>query len=809
VTKRSGSGKKKKQVGGAPVKQVTVGPTEADLEAEIHGALKKVFHWLPPHALRHQTKFSFAFGRSIVEIDGASVSKAESRADVLVFCHDQPLAVLELKRSDIALTPADDQQGLSYARVLHPRPPLVVVTNGDAVRLIETHSGLEWQPDAPSELQLARLIDAAARVAAVDLERAVEVLLGPSSTVWVEAIRAATAAVLTDLSGRWDKPLLPFVSDFLIPRNATQEVLTALRRPGRRLVIVEGPPLAGKSNVLRSLAKETVRADDMAVLFLEADGGAGGGVFQQIANLLGDALGWPVARDQVRSWLQRLSRTKGPALVLAIDGIGAERDDVRRDVDELTSYTFGDNIRIVLAMDDTIVDALVKNSVGRNLTPIGRRAVRVEVDTLDDLEFENAAKVLWDHRMGIMNGGQTSHELRVPWIVRALGAYIVSQPRYQDTGVVAALPPLLGLDLIAHARERFADEHELRRQFHEVARAVLDDSTDRTRPIGLILESLAVFVVRRRTLQSYLDSHEIGRMIQHGMLKPRMHDSGEAILVARLPELLASEIAAFLGSELANRIRQDPMAAARWLCEPAAALPLGDLVATQAIWDAAVAGGGLPLDFIMALLNDPPRREVVHQGAKYAMHIPGTGLVDLTFRSDGSIAVGTAGHQEIIEADPDDAENIVHVAFHSWLILSHLAGQRFVAQSKDGQQQGRVDPAILLEVGSCPIVLRRPDEGKHPVLTHKIAGHGEIVCHKSGIVEPITMSILGFLGTEWRNAEEWIEEAIGRRSFPLMARIDLVLRELAVSADKGKAAWARQTIDELVAPALLDFPALH
>lgn len=39
----------------------------------------------------------------------------------------------------------------------------------DAVRLIEIHTGLEWQPEEPSETQLARLIETATWAANVEL----------------------------------------------------------------------------------------------------------------------------------------------------------------------------------------------------------------------------------------------------------------------------------------------------------------------------------------------------------------------------------------------------------------------------------------------------------------------------------------------------------------------------------------------------------------------------------------------------------------------------------------------------------------
>ncbi|WP_456763170.1 hypothetical protein [Bradyrhizobium sp. USDA 4011] len=56
---------------------------------------------------------------------------------MLVRWNETPLAVLELKRKGSALTEADVEQGLSYASVIRPRFPLVVVTNGDETRILE------------------------------------------------------------------------------------------------------------------------------------------------------------------------------------------------------------------------------------------------------------------------------------------------------------------------------------------------------------------------------------------------------------------------------------------------------------------------------------------------------------------------------------------------------------------------------------------------------------------------------------------------------------------------------------------------
>jgi type I site-specific restriction endonuclease len=118
---------------------------------------------LSPGSIRHHTRFSFDFGQARIEIDGKEQSRATGRADVLLCSGQQPLAVLELKRTTQTLLDADAAQGLSYARMLHPRPPLAAVTNGTDLVLLETHTGNEWKPADQSEAEFARLIKQAAR----------------------------------------------------------------------------------------------------------------------------------------------------------------------------------------------------------------------------------------------------------------------------------------------------------------------------------------------------------------------------------------------------------------------------------------------------------------------------------------------------------------------------------------------------------------------------------------------------------------------------------------------------------------------
>jgi len=516
-----------------------------------------------------------------------------------------------------------------------------------------------------------------------------------------------------------------------------------------------------------------------------------------------------VTRDEARDWLLRLSRTTGPSLVIAIDGFGASRDDIRADVEDLTSHLFGNRVRVLMTLDDSLAERLVLNSTGRKKSAIGRRSERIRLDKLDDDEFELAAEILSQHRMLIMNGGQYSPALRVPWILRDIVSRIIPQERYQDSRLAAAVPPIVGLDLIEHTRSRFKD-HELRRMARATAQAVLEDADDRKRPISLILESMATYTVRRQTLLKYLSANDLEKLVQRGFLRPILHESGEAVLVIRVPELIASEAADLLAIDLLAKAADDAKSTAEWLATKASGIPFGDVVGAQALIDAAHRHGTLSLSLIQAMITSPPEKKEMSPGTKAALYLPGAGTVDMTFQERGSILLQAHGQRHKINADPSDEQHFAYGNFHSYLILSYLSSRPFAVE-QDGEIGPRLDPAILMEVGACPAVLRaaeNPPEVGSGILVHELPD-AEIVCEKSGIVEPITLSMFWFLGAADQLASEWLDEAVERNSYPLLSRIYIALSLLQNSADELTSNFAHQALDNRIKPALTGLPVFH
>lgn len=746
--------------------------TEADLEARIGAALAVAFPWLPADGMEFETRFSFQLGRQKVTVDAKDTTGGvEARSDVLVSHRGQRLAVLELKRPGQAITVADEKQGLSYAALLDPHPPLVVVTNGDETRLFDSYTCSEWKPEHPSEEALADLVRNAGALAAARLKDAVGVLLGSDGAVWAPAFRAATDEAIRERSGAWDDLLLPFVPDFLIPRAATDRVLAGLRG-SRRLVLVEGAPLIGKSSVLRDLAARTAEGDEFAVLLLEA---GEGGLLRSLADLLSDALAWPLTPDEARHWLRQLSHRAGggraPTLVLAIDGVGLAHQAIRAEVEELTAGSYGPGLRIVLAADETVADHLAM--AGRAATRIGRRALRVPVLALDDTEFEAAAEVLWDHRFGITYGGQHSAELRVPWVLRSLGARRVGEPQYANESLAGMLPPLIGVELVDIARERLQRHPELRLALREVGKAVLTESEDDRRPVSLILASVGTFVVRRDTLVRTVATADVDALVRDGALRLTFGPLDEPLYVVRVPELLAAAMATLLAERLREAAEKDPADAADWLARRAGVLPLGDVIAAQAMLDLATIAGSIPLGLISRLLDRAPRTEAFRPGVTYA--IPTAAFEAAEF-----------------SVDLEGSGSPVYNDFQPWLILSHLAGMPVLAV-RGAEVAGRVDAALLMQVGACPIPLRSPARDRPQMtLTHELPGGVSVVCHQQGIVEPVALSIFRFLGTSGPEADGWIEEAIATGSLPLLMRILVALGELRHGTTRPE--WAAEKI---------------
>ncbi|QNP48626.1 type I restriction enzyme HsdR N-terminal domain-containing protein [Diaphorobacter aerolatus] len=237
----------------------TTQPPEAELEARIDATLERVFAGVTQ--LRHQSRFKLRVGRTVLEAGVADY--VEGRADIIVYKGDVAVAVLELKREGLALTADDEAQGRSYA--LLAQAPIVVITNGADTRIYQTHDMELLSGATVDEVELARRIEAAATAAQSGVTSAVSKLLG--TDLGQSAVAAITSGELEELTGDWNSGER-FVDRFLVPRQATKDLRTALRSGSYKVLLLAGPPLCGKSSVLRELALQS-HDEPWDILFVE------------------------------------------------------------------------------------------------------------------------------------------------------------------------------------------------------------------------------------------------------------------------------------------------------------------------------------------------------------------------------------------------------------------------------------------------------------------------------------------------------------------------------------------------------------
>lgn len=102
--------------------------------------------------LSFETTFKIALGRGRYTINGKKSAEANGRLDILCKRDQEHLCVIELKAEGINLTDDDRVQGLTYARLLEPMAPYIIITNGKETCVYNTITGdkILGQPDSNS-----------------------------------------------------------------------------------------------------------------------------------------------------------------------------------------------------------------------------------------------------------------------------------------------------------------------------------------------------------------------------------------------------------------------------------------------------------------------------------------------------------------------------------------------------------------------------------------------------------------------------------------------------------------------------------
>lgn len=766
---------------------------EADFEARLHNVLRTTFPWISPGALNHQLTFTVKLGHATIEIDGKPKS-AQGRLDALIQNGGENLAVLELKRPSHGLVESDLKQALSYARLVSPPAPLVVLSNGRETEVYCSYTGDKIEGSTLLEDQFLELVKSSSKVALNRKKDAIEMLLGPNEKVWSKVFLKISEDSFDELTGQLSDLLSPLTEGFRVPRIITSDILEEVSM-GTAVSVISGPPLSGKTNVLAELFHELKEMNELCPLFVDC-GDSSQGILRSISNQLSKALGWPVYIDAVRNWLRTISyRESGMGMVLLVDDVRSER--IKEELTELTSSEYGARLQFVIALDENDSNGLLmRGGVRKKPTKLGRRSKSFPINPYNDSEIVTAASMLLNERVLLQKGYIHAAEYRSPWLLRSVVADAIAVGLPSDKkDVRVGVPPLVGLDLFGLCREPFIDSIEMRESYQDLAKAILEDYQKKIPPEDLLLKK-HIFVLYAETMSALFSHERIKELEASGLVKKYMARE-RTIYVPRLQEFLAFELALEIEKRLA--VLADEEKAADWLIRLSGLLPFGDVVAAKAIIG-CVEGKVIPASFLMQLVAMAPSREILEAGTRARVFVSGD-VVEGELDGFGVSEVDGSGVS--FDVVTDDAilsfKNI-----EGWLILSHLAGMPIGALTKS-QMVGRVDLYLMAQVGCCPFPLLRPQGTNQSIHTHDLPDGGSYLCGRDGMIEHITLSIFNTISRELEIGEALVDRACEIKKMPLLMRVSIALRALQETNDSRAAKWATEQLEAKIDPLLEQF----
>jgi len=264
--------------------------------------------------LSYEDSFVLRLGTNRVTINTGNISSRSIRArsDILIKRGKRNLLILEIKSAKSALSGADSDQAISYARLVHPIAPYAVVTNGEKYRIYDTITKKEL---SSADINLHG--DFHVTLPDKDREEALAFFLGYSLENLMLFCRAQTDQWLKPLTGSANDLSKKFIPELTTPRESFVDHLTAFEEAEAPGFLLLGESGDGKTSALCQYVTQRI-SDGRPTLFFSGLA-LGDGLLGKIA----EEFGWVFSEELPPVQLiRRLSSlVSGTPLVIVIDAV--------------------------------------------------------------------------------------------------------------------------------------------------------------------------------------------------------------------------------------------------------------------------------------------------------------------------------------------------------------------------------------------------------------------------------------------------------------------------------------------------------
>lgn len=338
-------------------------------------------HGISPNDISFEYSFKIKIGRRVHEIGCLDYQKESNkfirpRSDILVKNSEgQNLLVIEVKPYAEQLTDDDKYQAISYARLLLDGniAPFAVVTNGVTTKIYDSIT-TEHITSCESNLKYGKLVGRF-QLDCNDIElksKALELLisLNPQNLLLVcSSLVEFRQSLLKSSDPFSDKKYIP--SLHVVRCNYENKINELLQKDDVSCIVLVGPPLIGKSNILCHLAESYI-ADNSPCLFYPVTR-LNGGLLEGIAEDFGWVLNDFSNPTVIINKLLNVLKLSSSNLIIFLDGINEASQDLIKRIDTDCFRLASGPIKIIVSVSSVALSRTLIDQHG-NLSHIAELA---------------------------------------------------------------------------------------------------------------------------------------------------------------------------------------------------------------------------------------------------------------------------------------------------------------------------------------------------------------------------------------------------------------------------------------------------
>lgn len=740
---------------------------ESTLEARIDGILKQIFPTFKEVNVQHQKSFSIHFGHHNVSVDYTDPSKYSSRAifDILLTIDNKNVILLELKKEGLALTTNDQEQGISYARLVHPMPPLALISNGNEIQFFNTYTKEHLDCKEIDVSLIEKITENSFKLAVNDYKEAVNTLLNNDNSIFSKIINQITESKFETLIGQIDDFNKPICPEFQIERELLRDV-EKLFVDSDSLVGIVGHSFSGKTSLLYQFFKK-IKSENNFLLYLDCYD-HNYSILQQLANHFSRNTKVLITKDKIREWLiNSLSNNSEAKFYLLLDNFNNEvPEEIKNEIIELIDVFSGINQYTLYTIDEFNFKKIAFVDNRRYKTIIGNQSKILRIEEFTDTEYYASANHMYENfKIAIEHGGYYTQEYRQPRILRHLVSIFYKDIPEEQYAKILAVPDFNYLKSFASNNHYTTKVHTL---YKKIVACFIAESKFRKDDSDLNIIASGTGAIKIDTFKKFFPD-DLDALIKSSSIVIRELRNGLVVILPKISELIAfhsiSEITNIISKETA-----DYKEICDKLIDLTSPVPYCDIVATGVLLNFGnVKHIALFSELIQELLKIPPHYEEIGKGTKTLMYMEGVGHIQMNF-----------------EDDMDEGGFITD--FMPFAILSQVAGYPLGLVDNEEYPTYAFHLYLLETVASNENFIRRADVSSiqnmksHESYDWERVGH--IVSGHEGIIEPIVQSIQKCFFSIPKEIERLYEKGFRENNFPLIWRIYLALRPLTDYSDK-------------------------